>query len=423
MRIAVLGINFYPEPIGIAVYTTELCEYLTNIGHEVTVFTAFPYYPQWQILKHYKKRLFMAENYKGMKIKRSYVYVPCKVTAKSRILHELSFIISSFLNMLFSTKSDVVIAISPPLGLGLTAYINSKIKKSLFVFHIQDLQPDAAVELGMIKNKILIKLLYKIEKFILTRVTSVSVISKKMEEKIVSKGVNSKKVFYFPNWVDPEYFKPSPKMNRFRVENNLGDKFIVLYSGNIGIKQGLDVILKAADKTKDNKDIVYLTVGDGAYKEGLFKKYEKMKLENIFFLPVQSKEMLPYMLSAADVCLIPQQKRITDVIMPSKLLAIMACGRPVIAGTMVGSELYDVINDSGCGVAVEPENPTQLVNAMTMIYGNRKKGVDYGKRGREYAIQHFSKETVLGLFESKIQNLLQDRLRMCIKSSLSGNDC
>jgi len=406
MKIAVLGINFYPELIGIGIYTTEMCEYLKNAGHKITVFTAFPYYPQWKIEERYGRKFSLTENYKGITVKRTYIYVPSKVTSKSRILHELSFTISSFFNMLSSERPDILITVSPPLGLGLSAYIISKIKKVPFIFHIQDLQPDAAIELGMLKNKKILDLLYKIEKLIYMQASMVCVISKKMKEKILLKGIKQKKVFLFPNWVDTEYIKPLPKFNKFRQENNLEDKFIVLYSGNIGMKQGLDIILDVADRLRNDKNIFYLIIGDGAYKKELVRKYEKLKLQNIMFLPVQSKIMLPYMLSAADVCLVPQQKAVTDIVMPSKLLGIMASGRAVIAEANVGSELYNVINNSGCGIVVEPKNSKRMAEAIMEIYNNPEKSVEYGEKGREYAIKHFSKEKILKSFEEGIKEII-----------------
>jgi len=405
MKITVLGINFYPELIGIGVYNTELCEYLRNVGHEVTIFTALPYYPHWEIPEHYKRKLFLTENYKGVVIRRSYLYVPKKIITISRIFHEFSFMISSFFNLLFSGRPDIIFVVSPPLGLGLVAYVIGKIKSVPFVFHIQDLQPDAAVELGMLTNRKLLNLLYKIEKFIYQKAKRIGVISKKMGEKIISKEINRKKILYFPNWVDTQYIKPLPRNNKFRQENGLGNRFVVLYSGNIGMKQGLDIILDVADETKDNKNIIYIIAGDGAYKKELIRKYKIQKLENVFFLPIQSKEMLPYMLSAADVCLVPQQKAVTDVVMPSKLLGIMACGKPVIAGANPGSELYNVIKDSGCGIAVEPENPKQLLEAIMKLYDDPKKGEEYSKKAREYVINDFSKINILKSFEEKLETI------------------
>ncbi len=402
MKIAILGSNFYPELIGISVYTTEMSEHLRKARHEVTVFTAFPYYPQWDIPQQYKGKLFATEEHNGVLIRRSYIYVPKQVTTISRIIHELSFIVSSCINILFSKKPDFLIIVSPPLALGLVGCIVNILRRIPFIFHIQDLQPDAAVELGMVKNWGLIRILYKMEKFIYANANKISTISNKMGEKVIAKGVHNARIILFPNWVDTEYFKPFPKQNVFRIEHGLKDKFIVLYSGNIGYKQGMDIILKTAKEASDIKDIIFVIVGDGAYKTEFFRKYKQLNLHNVLFLPLQPKEMLPYMLSAADVSLVLQKKQMTDIVMPSKLLGIMACGSPVIVGANLGSNLHGIISESGCGIIIKPEDSVQLLDAMMEIYHNPHKAEEFGRKGRDFAVKHYSKEEILCAFEKRV---------------------
>ncbi len=407
MKITVLGINYSPELTGIGVYTAEMCEYLNSKSHAVTVFTGFPYYPQWKISEKYRGKYFFAENNNGVKVRRSFVYVPNKVNTKARIIHEISFIISSFFNVLFSSKPDIIIAIAPPLGMGIVAYIISKIKKVPFIFHVQDLQPDAAVDLNMIKSKKIIKLLFKIEKYIYEKAARISLITEKMAERVLTKGVDRKKIIIFPNWVDAEKIKPLLKDNVFIRRNNLENKFIVLYSGNIGYKQGVEVIVDVADMTKNNENIIYVIAGSGNYKNELIGRFNELKLNNIKFLPVQSKDMYLYMLSAAAVCLVPQRKVVKDIVMPSKLLAIMACGCFTIAGANEGSKLYNVIESAGCGIITEPEDAKQIVDAIEYVYNNREKGIEKGRKGREYVIRHFSKDRVLEDFEKNIMKVIR----------------
>ncbi len=406
MKLFVIGINYSPELTGIGVYTTEMCEYLQSQGHQVTVFTGFPYYPEWEIKQEYRKKVFKTETVLGVKLKRSYVYVPHKISAKTRILHEATFIISSFINLIFSSRADLMIVVSPPLGLGIAACVISKLKKMPFVFHIQDLQPDAAAELGMIKNKMVLSLLYGIEKFIYDSAAAVSVISGGMRDKVISKGIDSNKVLLFPNWVNTEHIKPMERDNKFRTDNKLGNRFVALYAGNIGMKQGWDVVLEMALKTTGNKNIVYVIAGDGAYKKDLINKYSELNLNNVLFLPVQSKEMLPYMLAAADVCLIPQRKKITDIVMPSKLLGIMASGRPVVAGANQGSELYNVIKESGGGIAVEPENAEMMLEAIMVMYKDPRKKEDFGQKARGYAVSHLNSKNLLRQFTVELGRIV-----------------
>ena len=408
MRILIYGINYAPELTGIGKYTTEMCEYLVECGHEVTMVTAFPYYPEWKVCEKYIKRAFLKEDYNGVNVKRSWLYMPSNINAKSRILHEMSFIVTSFFNLISSKKPDLLITISPPLGLGLTAYLFSRFKRVRSIFHVQDLQPDTAVDLGMIKKGALIRFLYRIEKFIYGKASLVSTISEGMRKKILEKGIDSKKVLLLPNWVDTDFIRPLGRDNIFRKDNDLLGKFLVLYSGSIGVKQGLDTILDVAEMTRNSNEIVYLIVGNGSYRDSLIERHKKMGLPNVRFLPVQPKDILPYMLSAADISLIPQQKTVTDIVMPSKLTGILASGRPAIVGAKPGSQVYKVIKNNDCGIAVEPENAEQMFKAVMNLYNNRVKAEEFGKNGREYALENLSKESILKAFEEKICNSAAD---------------
>lgn len=406
MKISILGINFHPEPIGISFYTTEMCEYLAERGHKITVFTGFPYYPDWKVQDEYSGKIFKIEQWKGIKIRRSYVYIPKKITTVSRVIHELSFIISSFINLLFSRKPDIIITISPALGLGVVSIIISKLKKVPFLFHIQDLQPDAAIQLGMVDNKLLLRFLYYLEKIIYKNAYKVSVISKKMLGKLINKKVPKEKIIYFPNWVDINFIRPLGKNNKFRINNNLEDKFLILYSGNIGYKQGMDVILDVAKKTKDIEDILFLIVGNGAYRKTLEEKFDGLKLKNVSFMDTQPKSILPYMLSSVDLCLVLQKRGITDFALPSKILNIMGCARPVIACANVNSALYDLIEEAHCGKVVECGNSEQLKKEILEFYFNREKAEEYGKKGREFIIRNFSNNKILKSFEQELEKIL-----------------
>ena len=406
MHLHIYGINYFPELIGIGKYTTEMSGYLAEKGHNVTVTTAFPYYPEWKIPKQYKNKVFLRETFNGIDVRRTYLYVPSQVTKRNRIVHELSFILSSFLGLFFVKKAEVLIVVSPPLGLGLGAYLFCKIKKIPFVFLIQDLQPDAAVNLGMIKSGFLIKLLYKIEKFIYKKASLICTVSEGMKRKILTKNINQKKIFLLPNWVDADIISPKKRNNIFRDKYNLNDKFVVLYSGNIGIKQGLDIILDVAEKTKHLNDLLYLIVGDGVYRKDLFEKYKKMNLKNLKFLPLQPKEMLPYMFSASDVSLVLQKKDMTDIVMPSKLLDIMGSGKPVIVTATQGSGLFNTVKINECGIVIEPGNPEELLKAIMYFYKNKNILEEFGKRGKEYVLKNFSMNSILERFERVILEVI-----------------
>jgi len=301
-----------------------------------------------------------------------------------------------------------LIVVSPPLGLGLVAYIISRIKNVPLVFHIQDLQPDASVKLGMIKQNKLIKVLYKVERFIYKNADIISVLSKSMKERVILKGIPERKIVVFPNWVDVDFIKPLQGNNKFKEMYSLSDKFIVLYSGNIGVKQGLELILKVADNMKQYKDILFLIVGDGARKKLLVEESKKMNLVSIKFLPPQTKEVLPELLSSADISVVVQKASVTDFVVPSKLLGILASGKCVVVSANKESEASQLIKSADCGLVVEPEDSEGFKNAILELYGSENKRIKYGSNGRDYVGKNFEKNKILGEFEKKLVQLIKN---------------
>ena len=270
MRIVIYGINYTPELTGIGKYTGEMGSWLVSQGHEVSVVTAIPYYPEWRVHKKYKGKLWHIEYIEGVKVYRCPLYVPKKATPVKRILHEISFLLSAFpiwFCTLFQKKYDNVICVSPPFFLGLLPVLYSKIRNAKLISHVQDLQVDTAKELGMIKNNFFLSGMFRAEKFILKNSKVVSTISPGMLKKIVSKGVSKLKIVLFPNWVDEEAIKPLVKSESLRKEFGLkDDDKVVLYSGNLGEKQGLENIIKAAMHFILRKDVYFIFVGNGVVR-------------------------------------------------------------------------------------------------------------------------------------------------------------
>ena len=413
MRILVLGINYWPEETGIAVFSTGRCEYLAAQGHQVTMCTAFPYYPQWRVPDEYRWRLFAREVRNRVTILRSYLYVPRRVTSARRVLHEASFIASSCLRMLAGQRPDLLLTVSPPLGLAATSVLLSRLWKIPYVFHVTDLQPDTALDLGMLPSGRLIEGLYAVERLGYRHAALISTLTETMRRRIVSKGIPLEKVTLFSDWADPSLFAVplTGGGETFRRAFGLGDRFLVVHAGNMGVKQGLEVVLDAAERSQDRPEITYLLVGDGAMRPTLEAKAKALGLSNIRFLPLQPREVFLDMLAAADVCLVTQQRTVADIVFPSKVLTLMAAGRPVIASLSPSSQVATVVTEAGAGVVVQPEDPQGLLEAILALCSDSGGCRAMGERGRAYASEHWDRERILPAMEARLLQVIGDSSR------------
>ncbi len=406
MRVTIVGINYAPDPTGIPVYTTGLAEYLVGQGHAVTMYTGFPYYPRWAKDTQDHGRLFRSETINGVAVRRHYIYVPSRPSALKRMLHELSFVCSVTLGYLFGPKADLTIIISPPLFIGIPVALIAKLKRSRTIFHVQDLQPDAAIDLGMLRPGALTSLFFFLEKITYRLADRISTISQGMLEKIASKGVPRPKLTLFRNWAHDNLVSPMATETRYRQEWNLTGRFVVLYSGNMGVKQGLDSVLHAADALSGYRDIVFLIVGDGGEKEALMERATAMRLDNVQFRPLQSMEHLSELLATADVAVIPQKRGVKDIVLPSKLGNLLASGRPVIAAAEPDTEFGKIVLESGCGVLVEPGNGEQIAAAILGMLNVPDDRTRMGGNGRRYMETELSGAAVLGGIGGRIEALV-----------------
>jgi colanic acid biosynthesis glycosyl transferase WcaI len=403
--IAIVSINFEPELTGIAVYSTGMAEYLASRGHRVTVYTGFPYYPAWLKLDDDVGKLFSRAQRGNLSLRRSYLYVPRRPSAVRRILHEFSFTLSASINYLFSPHSDVTIIVSPPLALGLPIALLARIKRSKAVFHVQDLQPDAAVDLGMLRPGLLTRLLFALEKATYAAVDRVSTIGEAMRAKIRSKGVAPDRTLVFRNWADTDLISPSPAAPNLRAEWGLNDKFVVLYSGNMGVKQGLFSLLGVASLLREERDVVVLIVGDGGQKEELMARARAGELGNVVFMPPVAREDLPRLLATADVSVIPQRASIQDLVVPSKLGNLLCSGRPVIVAADARSEMGEILTRGECAILVPPENHTAMAAAVLELRANPQRRAELAARGLIVARATLGREAILESFADQIVQL------------------
>lgn len=400
MKILILSINYWPEVTGIGAFTTYRAEYLAAAGHDVEVCTTFPYYPEWKVPDNYKGRLAFTEERNRVRIVRSYAYIPDPVTSLRRIVHEGSFVLSSMFRAAFRRRPDVLLVVSPPLGLAVSGILLSRSWRIPYVFDVEDLQPDSAADLGMLPSWA-VRLLYGIEKSAYSNAALVTTLTDSMRKRIIAKGIPENKVELVEPRVDESLAELSPlEGESFRKRYGLEGKFLVTYSGNMGVKQGLGVVLEAAASNRSDESTLFLLVGSGADRERLERRSSELELRNTRFLPLLNEADFRGLISASQICLVTQQKSVSEVAFPSKIVTYLAAARPIIASVNPESEVAQIARDSGAGRVVEAEDAQALLAAVRALRENDLEEI--GRKGREYAIRRWAAARVLGSLERNL---------------------
>jgi len=411
MRIVVWGINYWPEVVGIAPFNRGMCRFVAGRGHQVRIVSTFAYYPAWRKEAKDRFRIFRTDLVDGIPVHRCWHYVPAQATTLRRILHELSFGITSFLRVLSLPRADLYIVVSPPLILGPLARAACMLKRSRYVFHVQDLQPDAAVGLGMMKaGGFMARILHRMAGRTYRNAVLVSGISHSMIDAFAEKGVPAEKRYWFPNWIeggqsDRRTTETADWRARYGIPN---EAFLASYSGNLGRKQGLDVLFDAAEMlvTPENVPVVFVIAGDGVMRLELETRLKRRPLPNVRLLPLLSEPDYQAMLSSADVCLITQARGTGRFFLPSKLLSALVAGRPVVAVADETSELARAVRAGNFGVVVQPEAPGAVVSTISDLATRPAKLIEFGLNGRRWVAQ-FDAATVLGRFEERLREVAE----------------
>jgi colanic acid biosynthesis glycosyl transferase WcaI len=397
-KITIIGINYYPEDSAIGLYTTQKAEYLVSKGFEVTVITGFPYYPQWKIREDYKSKPYLfKETINGVNILRSKQYVPRNPTFSKRIIHIASFTLGNFINLFKSNKPDIVISIIPfTTSVLLGWFLKIRYKSKLWV-HIQDFEFDAAIDSGLlqVKDNKIFKWLLWIEKKLLSKADVVSTISYGMMNKLLKKTMA--KTYYLTNWIDVSLFDNIESKSHPYLKSN---KFKILYSGNIGAKQDWDFFLKFLNEIKSISNIEVIVVGEGAEKEKFadkIKRFNFVKLYNL--VPF---EELPLLLSSADLHVLFQKTNVIDTVMPSKLLGMMASGKPSIVTGNLKSEVATIFNESKGGYYFDGSSVKEIVDSIILLLDNKKLRDELGLKAKYFVKNKFSQKEVLDKFKKEL---------------------
>lgn len=397
MKILIVSMNHAPELTGIGKYVGEMADWIEARGADVRVITAPPYYPEWRVANGHSGWRYRRERQGRSIVIRCPLYVPRRPTGVARLLHLASFALSSAPAIAWEAltwRPDVVIAIEPPLLCSPAALVAARLCGARTWLHVQDFEIDAAFDLGLVAGGGGVRRsALGIERLLMRAFDRVSTISAAMDARLAEKGVPAQRRFVFPNWVDTDSMRPHPTPSGYRAELGIAaDTNVVLYSGNLGRKQGLDLLLDAARLLVDKPQLAFVICGDGAERERLHAI--GAQLPNVRFLPLQPLERLNDLLNLADVHVLPQRAAAEDLVMPSKLAAMMASGRPVIATANPGSEVARAVD--GHGRVVAPGDVRAFADAIVDLCGDEAQRARLGAAARAYARAHWDKSTVLG---------------------------
>ncbi len=318
-----------------------------------------------------------------------------------RYLNFGSFCGSSAIGGLTASNPDVIYCIIPPLPLGLASEFIGLLKRAPVVVNVQDIYPDIAVALGILRNRYAISIFRSMERFIYRHAKAIVVISEGFKENLLNKGVNQNKVHIVPNWADPNVIRPISRKNLFREELGVGNRFTLIYSGTLSHNSNLEPMIEAADILK-NEPFAFVLIGEGVKKATLMQMSKRKRLTNVQFLPFQPLETYSQVLAAADMNLVTLNTQASFASVPSKLYKAMASGRPIMAVTVEGNEIHRLMTQAQCGLCVPPDNGPALAQALKNAVTAPDRLVQWGNNARNYLLRHFSRDNCV----TQIENIL-----------------
>lgn len=410
MKILIHGINFAPDLIGIAKYTGEMAGWLAARGHAVRVVTAPPYYPAWRVADGYGAGRYQRENWRwdsgaSAEVWRCPLWVPAQPGGAKRLAHLASFAATSAPVMLAQARwrPDLVVVIEPTLFCAPAALLAARLCGARTWLHIQDLEVDAAFDLGLLPEGVLRRFALGCEGALLRGFDRVSTISEAMRERVIAKGIAPERAPLLPNWADVESIRPLSIPSPLRAELNIAPGTVVaLYSGNLGEKQGLELLVEAARALKDDPSVVFVIGGAGSARERLMAMAGD--LTNIRWIPLQPAERLNDLLNLADIHLLPQRADAADLVMPSKLTGMLASGRAVLATATPDTQVGRVV--AGCGVLVPPGDGAALAAALATLAADPARRRALGVAARAYAEENLAQGAIMSRFQDEAAALV-----------------
>lgn len=393
--IVVISQYFPPETGAAPTRWKELSERWST-DTNVTVLTSAPDYPEGELYDGYDNDWIHREQRDGVDVIYTKTVTSSSGNLIQRSLKFIWFMLMSFIVGLRYTSPDAVVATSPQPLTGVSAWFLARLNRAKFVFEIRDLWPESIIAVSEFDNRLVIWLLNITVIFLYQRSDTLVIVSRAFIDPITERGVDPKKIEYYPNAIDPEFYTTDEEPPASFPD--LGDDFSVTYVGTIGRAHGLSVVIDAADELSDAQFVI---VGDGAEREQLQRK--AAKLDNVVFTGRRPKAEVPHYLEAADAALVHlKPRKVFETVIPSKLLEAMAAGLPVILG--VRGEAERILSEADAGISIEPGNATELSEAVRQLRDDEQRRTNYGAQGHEYVIQKFNWETIAAEYLSSIQN-------------------
>ena len=393
LKILLFSQYFPPEVGALAARSYEHGVRWVRMGHHVTVICGTPNYPNGKIYKGFRNRLFQRQDVDGIEVIRTWVLPQPNRSAWERISNYTSFFITSVLAGLRAGKPDVVIGSSPQLLTGLAAFIVARLKRVPFVLEIRDLWPESIAAAGPTDNSVLLRILTWLARLLYKKADRIIVVTEPFKEYLIhTSSVDKAKIDVIPNGVDLTRLDPETRDGEsVRREYGLEGKFIVSYIGGIGAAHGLKTVLEAAARLQEDSETVFLLVGDGAEREKLEKASKQRKLKNVVFTGKQPRGKIPGFLRASDVSLVLlRKKEVFKTVIPTKMLEGMGMAKPVILG--VEGEATRIVEDAGAGLPITPENPAELVKAISKLKADPTLRANLGERGRKYVERFYDRD-------------------------------
>jgi colanic acid biosynthesis glycosyl transferase WcaI len=413
VNITVICPHFAPDVAPTGEVMTSIATELVGRGHRLHVVTALPWYRSHAVEAGWEGSLVRHEDTEWGRVTRLHPFPTDKSDITARALAFGGFTAEAVLAAAVGRgHTDVVLAMSPPLTLGLAGWAVAKARRVPFVFNIQDVFPDVAIELGAITGRRVISAAYWLERTTYLGADAVTVLSDDLRSNVADKiagrrGGDPSKVRVIPNFIDTEWIRPAGRDNDYRREHDLEGRTVVMYAGNVGLSQSLDLVIDAAVAFAHDPSVVFVINGGGAARDSLIARARG--LSNVRFVDMQPKQRLPEVLAAGDLHVVPLKRGLARSSVPSKLYSILAAGRPVLASVDRGTEVARTVDRAGAGVAVDPDDPEQFTKALRALLERPDDLTRLGGSGRRFVEQWASPAAVAAAYEDLFGELIERR--------------